>query len=76
MNPTGTTPYGQPRVFSATVVNAGLGQSNQQYSGNITFEDANGNVLCTAPAINDNSLLGLTVSALHPSNCSDFTTEV
>ena len=62
--PTATTPYGQPRTFSATIVNVGLGAAYANYTGNITFEDAHNNVLCTAPVINDASLLGTTVSAL------------
>ena len=64
MMPTGTTPYGQPRTFSANVVNVGLGTGQAQYAGNITFEDASGTVLCTAPVINNASLVGVTVSAL------------
>ena len=63
MTPTGTTPYGQPRTFSATVVNVGLGAANETYTGNITFK-AGYQVLCTAPVINNASLLGTTVSAL------------
>ena len=64
MIPTATRAYGQPRTFSATIVNVDLGAAYADYTGNITFEDAHNNMLCTAPVINNASLLGATVSAL------------
>ena len=61
VTPTGNTQYGTPRTFSATVVNVNTGPGTQTYNGNVSFVDGNGKTLCTTPAVNDASLLGVAV---------------
>ena len=64
VTPTGNTAYGTPRTFSATVVNLATNTAAQSYSGNISFVDGNGTVLCTSQAVNNASLVGTTVRGL------------
>ena len=59
VTPTGTTAYGTPRTFSATVVNLGTGSNT--FGGSISFVDTNGNTLCTSTVQQNNSLIGTTV---------------
>ena len=63
MTPTGTTAYGTPRTFSATVVNLGTGSNT--FGGSISFVDTNGNTLCTSNVQQNNSLIGTTVTWSH-----------
>ncbi|CAK0782791.1 hypothetical protein CVIRNUC_005986 [Coccomyxa viridis] len=60
VTPVGTTAYGTPRTFSATVVN--LGTSSNSFGGSISFVDTNGNTLCTSTIQQNSSLVGTTVT--------------
>ncbi len=76
ISPGGTTFYGTPRSFGATVVNIGI-SSSANLGGNITFLAA-GVPICTAPLIANNSLVGTQVRnasliLLHTPNHSLFT---
>ena len=62
MTPVGTTAYGTPRTFSATIVNLGTGDNT--FGGSITFTDANHDTLCTTTVQPNNTLIGTTVSHL------------
>ena len=77
VTPVGTTAYGTPRTFSATVVNLGTG--NSAFGGSISFVDTNGDKLCTTTVQPNNTLVGTTViwlhaplppSPSHPANCA------
>ncbi len=63
VTPVGTTAYGTPRTFSATVVNLGTGSNT--FGGSISFVDTNGNTLCTSTVQQNNSLVGTTVIWSH-----------
>lgn len=58
ISPGGTTFYGTPRSFGATVINIGTGSNT--LDGNITFLAA-GVPICTAPLIANNSLVSTQV---------------
>ncbi|CAK0782794.1 hypothetical protein CVIRNUC_005989 [Coccomyxa viridis] len=60
VTPVGTTAYGTPRTFSATVVNLGTG--NKTFGGSISFVDTNGDKLCNT-TVQPTALIGTTVSA-------------
>ena len=62
VTPVGTTAYGTPRTFSATVVNLGTG--NKTFGGSISFVDTNGDKLCTT-TVQPTALIGTTVNWLH-----------
>ena len=63
VTPVGTTAYGTPRTFSATVVNLGTGSNT--FGGSISFVDTNGNTLCTSTVQQNSSLVGTTVIWSH-----------
>ena len=63
VTPVGTTAYGTPRTFSATVVNLGTG--NSAFGGSISFVDTNGDKLCTTTVQPNNALVGTNVIRLH-----------
>ena len=63
VTPVGTTVYGTPRTFSATVVNLGTGSNT--FGGSISFVDTNGDKLCTTSVQPNNTLIGTTVTWLH-----------
>ena len=63
VTPVGTTAYGTPRTFSATVVNLGTG--SKAFGGSISFVDTNGDKLCTTTVQPNNALVGTNVIWLH-----------
>ena len=63
VTPVGTTAYGTPRTFSATVVNLGTGSS--AFGGSISFVDTNGDKLCTTTVQPNTALVGTNVIWLH-----------
>ncbi|CAL8470291.1 g9833 [Coccomyxa elongata] len=75
ISPGGTTFYGTPRTFSATVINIGTGSTT--LDGNITFLAA-GVPICTAPLIANNSLVStqVTLNSLSLSLASGLLTQI
>ena len=64
MTPVGTTAYGTPRTFSATVVNLGTG--SKAFGGSISFVDTNGDKLCTTTVQPNTALVGTNVYGCMP----------
>lgn len=59
--PMNQTAYGTPRAFKAMIANIATSNQTalQRMNGTVSFQDGNGNKLCTASLVNNASFTGV-----------------